>query len=204
MLYRQGDDWFLVGTGAPAKPGDGALKLDGLEVRVDPRAEWRQMYREVYRIERDFLYDPGFHGYDLKAAWDEARAVPRRRRQPARPELPARRAARRAVAPARLPHRRRRAAGREPQVRPARRRLRGRERPAPHHQGLPRRELEPRPAGPADPARGRREGGRVPAGRQRPGAARRGRGLPAVRGDGRQADGAEGRPDRRTARTAAR
>ena len=71
MLYRLKDDWFLVGTGAPAKPGDGALKLDGLEVRVDPRAEWKQIYREVYRIQRDFLYDPGFHGYDLKAAWDK-------------------------------------------------------------------------------------------------------------------------------------
>jgi tricorn protease len=71
MLYRLKDDWFLVGTGAPAKPGDGALKLDGLEVRVDPRAEWKQIYREVYRIERDFLYDPGFHGYDLKAAWEK-------------------------------------------------------------------------------------------------------------------------------------
>lgn len=70
MLYRLKDDWFLTGTGAPAKPGDGALKLDGLEVQVDPRAEWRQMYREVYRIERDYLYDPGYHGYDLKAAWD--------------------------------------------------------------------------------------------------------------------------------------
>ncbi|HVK14358.1 MAG TPA: PDZ domain-containing protein, partial [Gemmataceae bacterium] len=70
LLYRLKDDWFLVGTGTPAKPGDGALKLDGLEVRVDPKAEWRQIYREVYRIERDFLYDPGFHGYDLKAAWD--------------------------------------------------------------------------------------------------------------------------------------
>src|SRR5262249_48610694 len=71
MLYRLKDDWFLVGTGAPAKTGEGALKLDGLEVRVDPRAEWRQIYREVYRIERDFLYDPGYHGYDLKAAWDK-------------------------------------------------------------------------------------------------------------------------------------
>lgn len=69
MLYHQVDDWFLVGTGHPAKPGDGALKLNGLEVSIDPRAEWRQIYREVYRIERDFLYDANFHGYDLKTAW---------------------------------------------------------------------------------------------------------------------------------------
>lgn len=71
LLYRQGEDWFLVSATAPAKPGDGALKLDGLEVRIDPMAEWKQIYREVYRIERDFLYDPNFHGYDLKAAWDK-------------------------------------------------------------------------------------------------------------------------------------
>jgi tricorn protease len=71
MLYQHGEGWFLVGTGAPAKPGDGALKLDSLEVRVDPRAEWRQIYREVFRIERDFLYDANFHGYDLAGAWAE-------------------------------------------------------------------------------------------------------------------------------------
>ena len=39
-----------------------------LEVWVDPRAEWRQIYHEVWRIERDFLYDPHAHGLDLAAA----------------------------------------------------------------------------------------------------------------------------------------
>ncbi len=53
----------------PVKAGDGdALKLDDLEVRVDPAAEWRQMYHEVWRIERAFFYDPHFHGYDTVAA----------------------------------------------------------------------------------------------------------------------------------------
>jgi tricorn protease len=71
MLYNHGPAWFVVATAAPAKPGDGALKMDQLEVRVDPRAEWRQIYAEVLRIERDFLYDPNFHGFDLKKAWSE-------------------------------------------------------------------------------------------------------------------------------------
>jgi tricorn protease len=71
MLYRQGPGWFVAGTAGPAKPGEGALKMDDLEVRVDPRAEWRQMYKEVQRIERDFLYDPNFHGFDLNKAWAE-------------------------------------------------------------------------------------------------------------------------------------
>jgi tricorn protease len=68
LLYQQGKKWFIVGAGQPPKPGEGALKLDNLEVRVDPRAEWKQMYHEVWRIERDYLYDPGHHGLDLKAA----------------------------------------------------------------------------------------------------------------------------------------
>lgn len=72
MLYGQGENWFLVGTAGPAKPGDGALKLDGLEVRIDPRAEWKQIYKEAFRIQRDFLYDPNFHGYDLRRAWAES------------------------------------------------------------------------------------------------------------------------------------
>ena len=34
---------------------------------MDPVAEWKQMYHEVWRIERDYFYDPGFHGADWKA-----------------------------------------------------------------------------------------------------------------------------------------
>jgi tricorn protease len=68
LLYRQGERWAVAGTAAPPKPGEGAVKLDDLEVRIDPRAEWKQMYREVWRLQRDFLYDPGHHGLDLKAA----------------------------------------------------------------------------------------------------------------------------------------
>ncbi|MGA2329457.1 MAG: PDZ domain-containing protein [Bryobacteraceae bacterium] len=67
MLFRKGEQWVIAETGKTPKAGEGALKLEGMEVRVDPRAEWRQMYREVWRIERDFFYDPGLHGLDPKA-----------------------------------------------------------------------------------------------------------------------------------------
>lgn len=54
---------------ATAGPVGGAKTLDlsSMEVRVDPRAEWKQMYNEAFRLERDFFYDPGFHGLDLAA-----------------------------------------------------------------------------------------------------------------------------------------
>ena len=68
VLYSQAEKWFIGGAGQLPKPGEGALKTDDAEVYVEPPAEWRQMYREVWRIERDFLYDPGAHGLELKAA----------------------------------------------------------------------------------------------------------------------------------------
>ncbi len=45
------------------------LPLDGLFANVDPRAEWRQMFLEAWRLQRDFFYDPGMHGVD----WNEIR-----------------------------------------------------------------------------------------------------------------------------------
>jgi tricorn protease len=68
MLYRQGEKWHIASAGSPPKPGEGVLKTEDMEVYVDPKAEWKQMYHEVWRIQRDFLYDPGHHGMDLKAA----------------------------------------------------------------------------------------------------------------------------------------
>ncbi|HEV8037427.1 MAG TPA: PDZ domain-containing protein [Bryobacteraceae bacterium] len=81
MLYRQGERWVIAapkpmatGSGAPPTPppaasaSDGTLKTEGIQVRVDPRQEWKQMYHEVWRIERDFFYDPNYHGLNLEAA----------------------------------------------------------------------------------------------------------------------------------------
>ncbi|THD77627.1 MAG: protease [Phenylobacterium sp.] len=58
----------------PPKADDTALDFGKLEVRVDPPAEWMQMYREVWRIERAYFYDPHFHGFDTVAA--EQRLAP--------------------------------------------------------------------------------------------------------------------------------
>ena len=68
MLYRIKDDWFIAKSTAVPKPGAGKLKTADMQVWVVPREEWAQMYREVWRIERDFFYDPHFHGLDIALA----------------------------------------------------------------------------------------------------------------------------------------
>ncbi len=71
MLYKQGDDWFIAETSKAPEAGKGKLKTEDMEVSVQPREEWDQMYHEVWRIERDFFYDPHYHGLDLPAAEKE-------------------------------------------------------------------------------------------------------------------------------------
>ncbi|HTA70710.1 MAG TPA: PDZ domain-containing protein [Bryobacteraceae bacterium] len=82
-LYRQGDNWIIAalrppangqGAAPPAPPpagggnSQGTLKTSDIQVQVDPVQEWRQMYREAWRIERDWFYDRNIHGLDVKAA----------------------------------------------------------------------------------------------------------------------------------------
>ncbi|HEX5422647.1 MAG TPA: PDZ domain-containing protein [Candidatus Acidoferrales bacterium] len=71
ILYTQARHWFIADASHPVQAGKGMLKTDDMEVRVVPREEWNQMYREVWRIERDFFYDPHYHGYDIAAAEKE-------------------------------------------------------------------------------------------------------------------------------------
>jgi tricorn protease len=70
MLVRQGQNWSIHAVATPPKPGEGVLKLDQMETLIDPVAEWREMYSEVWRGERDFFYDPNHHGLNLKSAED--------------------------------------------------------------------------------------------------------------------------------------
>ena len=67
MLIDSGG-WVIAPTGGLIEQAQKALAVRDVEVSIDPLSEWKQMYHEVWRIERDFFYDPGHHGLDLKAA----------------------------------------------------------------------------------------------------------------------------------------
>lgn len=72
VIYRAADAWTI----APAKSGEGsALDLSGLRAKVDPRAEWKQMYDEAWRIGRDWFYDESMHGVDWDAMGERYRAL---------------------------------------------------------------------------------------------------------------------------------
>lgn len=66
LLVRQ-DETMAIVDAAPDQKLDAPLVLSGMKIVVDRRAEWRQLFREAWRIERDFFYDPTMHGLDWQA-----------------------------------------------------------------------------------------------------------------------------------------
>ena len=76
LLYQGKDYWGIVKTDAIPKLGDGKLTID-LKMKIVPQEEWKQIFREGWRYQRDFLYVDNVHGapwkkiYDWYAPWLE-------------------------------------------------------------------------------------------------------------------------------------
>jgi tricorn protease len=66
LLASRGSLSIIPAAGKP-EPGKGRLNLDAISVRVVPEAEWKQIFDEAWRINRDFFYAPNYHGADWKA-----------------------------------------------------------------------------------------------------------------------------------------
>ena len=69
VLIRKGSDYYVVDAGAkaPADVSRLTVPLRDWTFHLDPRAEWRQMFTEAWRLERDYFYDRGMHGLDWPA-----------------------------------------------------------------------------------------------------------------------------------------
>ncbi|MEO8337182.1 MAG: PDZ domain-containing protein [bacterium] len=61
--------WGTVATDKTAKVGDGPLNVAQLEAWIDPHAEWAAIFRQSWRNQREFFYDPKMHGADWNAVW---------------------------------------------------------------------------------------------------------------------------------------
>jgi tricorn protease len=71
LLYKTKESWAIVAASSKKIDAtEGRLKMDAIEVRADPRAEWPEMFEDAWRINRDWFYDPNMHGVDWKAMRD--------------------------------------------------------------------------------------------------------------------------------------
>lgn len=68
ILVAVGETLAIVDP-APGQKMETPLRTSGMKVQVDPRAEWQQIFSDVWRTQRDFFYDPAMHGVD----WERMR-----------------------------------------------------------------------------------------------------------------------------------
>ena len=67
ILYRAGPVLGIVdAVPGKAKVGEGKVNINSLQVQINPREEWREVYHEAWRTERDFYWDPNMTGHDWK------------------------------------------------------------------------------------------------------------------------------------------
>ena len=66
-LVRVKDDWHISDVADKLDLAKFKLDVARIQVKLDPPAEWAQMLDEAWRINRDYFYDPGFHGADWPA-----------------------------------------------------------------------------------------------------------------------------------------
>ncbi|MCG3126183.1 MAG: Tricorn protease [Phycisphaerae bacterium] len=73
-LVMQGGAMAVIDA-KPDQKTDKKVPTDTMFETIDPRAEWRQILREAWRVERDFFYDPNMHGVDWEAVYRRYRAM---------------------------------------------------------------------------------------------------------------------------------
>jgi tricorn protease len=72
VLVRKGDDLYVVDAKAAAvrELTDQRVDLRGWTFPINVRDDWRQIFTDAWRLERDYFYDPGMHGVDWTGVRD--------------------------------------------------------------------------------------------------------------------------------------
>lgn len=68
IMVQKGSEFYVIDA-MPRKPAslaDHMIDLSQWQFSIDPRSEWRQMFIDAWRMERDYFYDRNLHGVDYE------------------------------------------------------------------------------------------------------------------------------------------
>jgi tricorn protease len=73
MLMRKDNELFVVeaGTKAPSELPKSRVDLSAWSYSIDVREDWRQIFIDAWRLERDYFYDPNMHGVGYERVRDK-------------------------------------------------------------------------------------------------------------------------------------
>ncbi len=66
LLFNSGGKWNTAKTGQKPSPDD-MLNTSLLQVKISPPDEWKNIFNEAWRVNRDYFYDPNMHGVNWTA-----------------------------------------------------------------------------------------------------------------------------------------
>ncbi len=72
LLVRKGSSYFMVdaSTGS-ANLNSGKIDLGDCTFSINPKEDWKQIYKDAWRMERDYFYDRNMHGVDWEAMYQK-------------------------------------------------------------------------------------------------------------------------------------
>ncbi len=72
LLVRKNSNYYMLvaGTSEVSDLSDSKIDLSGWRFPIEPKEDWKQIFTDAWRMERDYFYDPNMHGVD----WDAMHA----------------------------------------------------------------------------------------------------------------------------------
>jgi tricorn protease len=72
LLVRKGRSYYLVSAGTGSvKLSKGKIDMSGWKFSINPREDWKQIFKDAWRMERDYFYDKNMHGVDWDAMYEK-------------------------------------------------------------------------------------------------------------------------------------
>ena len=70
IVYKKGKSVGIIASNVSNSEGTD-LDLSGLKIWLNPVKEWAQIFKEAWRMERDYYYEPSMHKLDWEATHDK-------------------------------------------------------------------------------------------------------------------------------------
>ena len=69
ILVRKGRIYYMIdaGTSKVSDVSKNKINLSGWKFPITPREDWKQIFTDAWRMERDYFYDKNMHGVDWEA-----------------------------------------------------------------------------------------------------------------------------------------
>ena len=73
ILVRKQNNFYMIdaGTGKVSDLSDKKIDLSGWRFAITPREDWKQLFTDAWRMERDYFYDKNMHGVNWKAMYNK-------------------------------------------------------------------------------------------------------------------------------------